>query len=320
MIEARGLTKSFGATRALNGLDLDVQAGTITCLLGRNGAGKTTAVRVLATLLRPDSGWARVAGHDVATAGHLVRQRIGLSGQYASVDECLTGRANLVMIGELSRLPRRAAKRRAAELLALFEIDFAARRPVRTYSGGMRRKLDLAASLMARPTVLFLDEPTTGLDPASRLTLWGVIGELVAGGTTALLTTQYLDEADRLADQICLIDGGRAAAQGTPAELKESLGAAHLRLTVAHAGSMARAAQTLAAFCVGEVAPAWAGRVIEAPVVPRDGLVTQVIRTLDEAGVDVSDIVVRQPSLDEVFQSLTGNVAAQAGDRGECAA
>jgi len=301
MIQARELTKSFGNTGALTGLDLDVPAGTITCLLGRNGAGKTTAVRVLATLLRPDAGWARVAGHDVVSDGHRVRERIGLSGQYASVDECLTG--------ALSRLPRRVARKRAVELLAVFDLEYAARRPVRTYSGGMRRKLDLAASLMARPSVLFLDEPTSGLDPSSRLTLWAIIGDLVAAGSTVLLTTQYLEEADRLADQICLIDGGRATAQGPPAELKESLGAAHLLLTVARRESLAAAQRTLASFCSGIVKASAADRTIEMPVVPREGLVTQVIRALDEVGVEVDDIALRRPSLDEVFESLTRRAA-----------
>jgi len=309
MIQARELTKSFGNTGALTGLDLDVPAGTITCLLGRNGAGKTTAVRVLATLLRPDAGWARVAGHDVVSDGHRVRERIGLSGQYASVDECLTGRANLVMIGALSRLPRRVARKRAVELLAVFDLEYAARRPVRTYSGGMRRKLDLAASLMARPSVLFLDEPTSGLDPSSRLTLWAIIGDLVAAGSTVLLTTQYLEEADRLADQICLIDGGRATAQGTPAELKESLGAAHLLLTVARGQSLATAQRALASFGAGTLLASAADRTIEMPVVPREGLVTQVIRALDEVGVEVDDIALRRPSLDEVFESLTRRAA-----------
>jgi ABC-type multidrug transport system ATPase subunit len=195
------------------------------CLLGPNGAGKTTAVRVLATLLRPDAGWAKVAGYDVVKDGHAVRERIGLSGQYASVDECLTGRDNLVMIGELSRLPRRAAKERAAELLSIIGLEEVAGRPVRTYSGGMRRRLDLAASLLGQPQVLFLDEPTTGLDPTSRLTLWGIIRSLVSAGTTVLLTTQYLEEADRLANRICLIAGGRVTAEGTPTELKASVGA-----------------------------------------------------------------------------------------------
>ena len=232
MIEAHGLVRSFGSAQALTGLDLTVPAGTTMCLLGPNGAGKTTAVRVLSTLLRPDAGWARVAGYDVVADGAAVRRRIGMSGQYVSLDDCLTGRANLVMIGRLSRLGRWEAKRRAAGLLAALDLERAADRPVRTYSGGMRRRLDLAASLLGQPGVLFLDEPTTGLDPQSRLTLWDIIGELVSAGTTLLLTTQYLDEADRLADRICVIDGGRVTAEGSPAELKARVGTSHLLLTV----------------------------------------------------------------------------------------
>ncbi|HEY5361182.1 MAG TPA: ATP-binding cassette domain-containing protein [Streptosporangiaceae bacterium] len=310
MIEARGLAKSFGPARALAGLDLSVPAGTTMCLLGPNGAGKTTAVRMLATLLRPDAGWARVAGHDVVRDGAAVRRQIGLSGQYASVDECLTGRANLVMIGELSRLPRRTAKGRAAELLATFGLEDAAGRPVRTYSGGMRRRLDLAASLIGRPSVLFLDEPTTGLDPHSRLTLWGIIRDLVAAGTTLLLTTQYLEEADQLADRICLIDGGRVTALGTPAELKTAVGAVHLRLTIPAGASLALAAEVLSGHATGPVRRLPGAGHLEFEVVPRTGLVTDVVRALDAAGIGVDDIALRRPSLDDVFHALTGGRAA----------
>ena len=305
MIEARGLAKSYRSARALTGLDLSVPAGTTMCLLGPNGAGKTTAVRMFATLLRPDAGSARVAGHDVVADSAAVRRRIGLSGQHASVDECLTGRSNLVMIGELSRLPRREAKRRAAELLARFDLEQAAGRPVRTYSGGMRRRLDLAASLLGQPSVLFLDEPTTGLDPRSRLTLWGIIRELVGAGTTLLLTTQYLEEADQLADRICVIDGGRVTAEGTPAELKAGIGAAHLRLTIPAAASLSRAAEVLAGFAAGPVRRLPGEGHLEVPVVPRTGLVTEVVRVLDAAGISVDDIALRQPSLDDVFHALT---------------
>jgi ABC-2 type transport system ATP-binding protein len=310
MIEARGLAKSFGAARALTGLDLSVPAGSTMCLLGPNGAGKTTAVRMLATLLRPDAGWARVAGHDVVADGAAVRRSIGLSGQYASVDECLTGRSNLVMIGELSRLRRREAKLRAAELLALFGLEQAAGRPVRTYSGGMRRRLDLAASLLGRPSVLFLDEPTAGLDPHSRLTLWGIIRELVGSGTTVLLTTQYLEEADQLADRVCVIDGGRKTAEGTPAELKARVGTAHLRLTLPAAASLARAAEILSGHAAGPILPLPGAGRLEVPVVPRTGLVTEVVRILDAAGIGVDDISLRRPSLDDVFHALTGERAA----------
>jgi ABC-2 type transport system ATP-binding protein len=310
MIEAQGLAKSFGPARALTGLDLCVPAGTTMCLLGPNGAGKTTAVRMLATLLRPDAGWARVAGHDVVADGAAVRRSIGLSGQYASVDECLTGRSNLIMIGELSRLRRREAKLRAAELLARFGLEQAAGRPVRTYSGGMRRRLDLAASLLGQPSVLFLDEPTAGLDPHSRLTLWGIIRELVGGGTTVLLTTQYLEEADQLADRICVIDGGRVAAEGTPAELKARVGTAHLRLTIPAAASLARAAEILSGHAAGPIRPLPGAGRLEMPVVPRSGLVTEVVRVLDAAGIGVDDIALGRPSLDDVFHALTGERAA----------
>jgi ABC-2 type transport system ATP-binding protein len=305
MIEARGLEKSFGGTAALTGLNLSVPAGTTTCLLGPNGAGKTTAVRMLATLVRPDAGWARVAGHDVVAGGAAVRRVIGLSGQYASVDECLTGWSNLVMIGELSRLPRREAKRRAARLLAQFGLDEAAGRPVRTYSGGMRRRLDLAASLLGEPRVLFLDEPTTGLDPHSRLALWGIIRDLVTAGTTVLLTTQYLEEADHLADRICVVDGGRVTAEGTPADLKDGVGLAHLMLVIPAAGALARAAEVLAGQAAGPIRRLPGAGRLDVPVVPRPGLVTDVIRLLDSAGVDVDDVALRRPSLDDVFHALT---------------
>jgi len=310
MIEARGLVKSFGSARALAGLDLTVLAGTTMCLLGPNGAGKTTAVRVLSTLVRPDAGWATVAGHDVVADGAAVRRRIGMSGQYVSVDECLTGRANLVMIGQLSRLARREAKHRAAGLLAALDLERAADRAVRTYSGGMRRRLDLAASLLGQPSVLFLDEPTTGLDPQSRLTLWGIIGELVSAGTTLLLTTQYLDEADRLAHRICVIDGGRVTAEGSPAELKARVGTSRLRLTVPATVSLARVADEISGYAAGPVRRLAGHRGLDIPVVPRPGLVTEIVRVLDQAGIDVDDIAVRQPSLDDVFASLTAPVAA----------
>jgi len=310
MIEAHGLVKSYRSAQALTGLDLTVPAGTTMCLLGPNGAGKTTAVRVLSTLLRPDAGWARVAGHDVVAESDAVRRRIGLSGQYASVDECLTGRANLVMIGRLSRLARREARRRAASLLATLDLERAADRPVRTYSGGMRRRLDLAASLLGQPSVLFLDEPTTGLDPQSRLTLWGIIGELVGAGTTLLLTTQYLDEADRLADRICVIDGGRVTAEGSPAELKARVGTSRLRLTVPATVSLTRVAEEISGYAAGPVRRLAGHRGLDVPVIPRPGLVTEIVRLLDAAGIDVDDIAVRQPSLDDVFASLTGPVAA----------
>ncbi len=267
-------------------------------------------MRVLSTLLRPDAGWARVAGHDVVADGAAVRRRIGMSGQYVSVDECLTGRANLVMIGRLSRLARREAKHRAAGLLAALDLERAADRAVRTYSGGMRRRLDLAASLLGQPSVLFLDEPTTGLDPQSRLTLWGIIGELVSAGTTLLLTTPYLDEADRLADRICVIDGGRVTAEGSPIELKTRVGTSHLRLTVPGTVSLTRVADEISGYAAGPVRRLAGQHGLDIPVIPRPGLVTEIVRVLDVAGIDVDDIAVRQPSLDDVFASLTGPVAA----------
>jgi ABC-2 type transport system ATP-binding protein len=310
MIEAQGLAKSFGSAQALVDLNLTVPTGSTMCLLGPNGAGKTTAVRVLSTLLRPDAGRARVAGHDVVAEGAAVRRRIGMSGQYVSVDECLTGRANLVMIARLSRIARPEAKRRAADLLATLDLERAADRPVRTYSGGMRRRLDLAASLLGQPSVLFLDEPTTGLDPQSRLTLWGLITELVGAGTTLLLTTQYLDEADRLADRICVIDGGRVTAEGSPAELKARAGTSRLRLTVPDTASLSRAAEEISGYAAGPVRRLAGYRGLEIPVVQRPGLVTEIVRMLDEAGIEVDDIAVQQPSLDDVFASLTRPVAA----------
>jgi ABC-2 type transport system ATP-binding protein len=310
MIEAHGLVKSFGSASALAGLDLSVPAGTTTCLVGPNGAGKTTAVRVLTTLLRPDAGWARVAGHDVAADSRAVRLCIGLSGQYASLDECMTGRSNLIMIGRLSRLSARTAKRRAADLLARFDLEAAAGRPVRTYSGGMRRRLDLAASLIGQPGVLFLDEPTTGLDPRSRLTLWGVIGELVSAGTTLLLTTQYLEEADHLADRICVIDDGRVCAEGTPAELKARVGVTYLRLTIPATAPLGRVAEVLSGYAAGPVRRQAGRPGLEVPVVPRARLVADVVRDLDAAGIAVDDVALRQPSLDDVFHALTGRAPA----------
>jgi ABC-2 type transport system ATP-binding protein len=265
---------------------------------------------VLTTLLRSDAGWARVAGYDVAADGAAVRRCIGLSGQYASVDECLTGRANLVMFARLSRIAKREARSRVAGLLAALNLERAADRSVRSYSGGMRRRLDLAASLVGQPSVLFLDEPTTGLDPRSRLTLWGIIGDLVAAGTTLLLTTQYLDEADRLADRICVIDGGRVTAEGRPAELKARAGTSQLRLTVPATVSLTHAAEEISGYAAGPVRRLAGYRGLEIPVVPRPGLVTEIVRVLDAAGIGVDDIAVRQPSLDDVFASLTRPEAA----------
>jgi ABC-2 type transport system ATP-binding protein len=310
-IEAEGLVKHYGKTRALNGLDLTVARGTVYGLLGPNGAGKTTAVRVLATLLRADGGQARVLGHDVTTQAAAVRRVIGLTGQYAALDEYLTGRSNLVMIGELSRLTARAARRRADELLEQFDLTAAAGRAVKTYSGGMRRRLDLAASLIGHPAVLFLDEPTTGLDPSARALMWDIVRQLVADGTTLLLTTQYLDEADQLTDRIAVIDGGRVIAEGTPAELKASMGGQRLLITLADQSDASAAAAALRPFTTAPVIPNDPGRLIEAPVTATDGLATEVVRALDAAGVKVNDIAVRSASLDDVFLALTGHKAEE---------
>ena len=308
-IEAEGLVKRYGGTKALDGLDLTVAQGTVYGLLGPNGAGKTTAVRVLTTLLRADGGRARVLGRDVATEAPAVRRTIGLTGQYAALDEYLTGRSNLIMIGELSRLTAKAARRRADELLERFDLVDAGSRAVKTYSGGMRRRLDLAASLIGHPAVLFLDEPTTGLDPSARALMWDIVRQLVADGTTLLLTTQYLDEADQLAGRIAVIDGGKVIAEGTPAELKSSVGGRRLQITLADGSDVYAAAAQLRPFATVPVSPAEWDQVIEIPVAATDGLATEVVRALDAAGVKVNDIAVRGSSLDDVFLTLTGHKA-----------
>jgi ABC-2 type transport system ATP-binding protein len=307
MIETSGLTKRYGATVALAGLDLAAPAGTILGVLGPNGAGKTTAVRILTTLARPDAGSARVAGFDVVRDPAQVQRRIGVTGQDATLDELLTGRQNLIMIARLAGLDRQPAHARAAELLDQFELTDAADRTMKTYSGGMRRRLDLAAGILARPPVLFLDEPTTGLDPTSRARMWEVIRRLVADGTTLLLTTQYLDEADELADRIVVIDHGRAIAEGTPAELKSQVGGARLEVTLAEPRPEARTA--LATLVSGSIAVAHDGRHLRAPVESTPGLATMVVRALDQARVAVDDVQVCPPSLDDVFFALTGQPA-----------
>jgi ABC-2 type transport system ATP-binding protein len=309
-IEAEGLIKDFGTTRALAGLDLSVPPGSVFGLLGPNGAGKTTAVRVLATLLRPDAGSARVSGLDVVTQAAEVRLRIGLTGQYAALDDYLTGRANLVMIGELSRLPRPEARRRADELLASFDLATAAGRAVKTYSGGMRRRLDLAASLIARPEVLFLDEPTTGLDPRSRSVMWDIIRGLAADGTTLLLTTQYLEEADQLADRVAVIDGGTVIAEGTPDELKADVGGQRIEITLPAGADVQAAAAAVRPYAAGPVRADAETRRVEAPVPADGGVTTRVVRALDTEGIEVDSVGVRRPSLDDVFLSLTGHQAA----------
>jgi ABC-2 type transport system ATP-binding protein len=316
-IEAEGLVKRYGKTTALNGLDLTVAQNTVYGLLGPNGAGKTTAVRVLATLLRADGGRARVLGRDVRDDAAGVRRVIGLTGQYAALDEYLTGRSNLIMIGELSRLTAKAARRRADELLAQFDLTDAAGRAVKTYSGGMRRRLDLAASLIGHPAVLFLDEPTTGLDPSARALMWDIVRQLVVDGTTLLLTTQYLDEADQLADRIAVIDDGKVIAEGAPGDLKASMGGQRLLITLADGSDAAAAAAALRPFTTAPVIPHEGERIIEAPVIATDGLATEVVRALDAAGVKVNDIAVRSASLDDVFLTLTGHRAEEAAEENE---
>jgi ABC-2 type transport system ATP-binding protein len=308
-VEASGLEKAFGRTRALDGLDLEVETGAILGLLGPNGAGKTTTVRVLSTLLRPDRGTARVAGHDVVTEAAAVRRSIGLTGQYAALDDSLTGRANLIMVGQLCRLSRRAARRRAAELLEQFDLADAGDRGVKTYSGGMRRRLDLAASLVARPSVLFLDEPTTGLDLPSRMVTWDAVRALTATGTTVLLTTQQLDEADQLADRIAVVDRGRVIAEGTSAQLKTKVGGERVQLTVARQADLAAARDVLGRHADGPPQVDEAARTVEAPVTNGARRMPDIVRDLDAADVLLDDLGIRRPSLDDVFLTLTGHTA-----------
>jgi ABC-2 type transport system ATP-binding protein len=311
MIQAEGLTKSYGSTHALAGVDIAVPAGTILGLLGPNGAGKTTCVRVLTTLARPDSGSATVAGIDVLRHPGEVRRHIGVAAQDATLDQLLTGRQNLVLIGELSDLGRAESRARAKELLAQFELTDAADRVVKGYSGGMRRRLDLAGALMTRPPVLFLDEPTTGLDPTSRQRVWEAIRELIGEGVTVLLTTQYLEEADELAHDIVVVDHGRVIAHGTPQELKEASRGARLEVTLSE--PHVDAVGAMAPLVSGPVAVSDDGRHLSAGVDSSTGLATVVVRALDSAGVLVDNIEVRQPSLDDVFFSLTGDHIEEEG-------
>ncbi len=313
-IRAEGLVKQFGATRALDGINLSVPRGTVLGLLGPNGAGKTTAVRILATLLAPDAGQARVDGFNVVTEAAAVRNRIGLTGQYASVDEKLTGRENLVLIARLLGFSRRDARARAGELLAEFALEEAAHRPVQTYSGGMRRRLDLAASLVGRPRILFLDEPTTGLDPRARLDLWNLIRQLVAQGTTVLLTTQYLEEADSLADEIVVIDQGRVIASGTSDQLKARIGGQTLVLAPARESDVAAAASIVTEI-VGRK-PEVDGTRVRVPV-SDPALVPAVVRRLDESGIVARELTLRGASLDDVFLTLTGRHASAGTPAGD---
>ncbi|MFE2614395.1 ATP-binding cassette domain-containing protein [Micromonospora chalcea] len=309
-IIAEGLRKRYGDSVALDGFDLRVPPGTVCGLLGPNGAGKTTAVRILATLLRFDAGRAEVAGFDVAGQPDRVRHRIGLVGQHPAVDEALSGRENLVMFGRLFHLNRATARRRATELLDRFGLADAADRPVRTYSGGMRRRLDLAAGMILAPSVLFLDEPTTALDPRGRNEVWEAVRDLVRGGTTVLLTTQYLDEADQLADRVCVLDAGRVIAEGAPDALKSRLGGDRIELVVRDAADLGTAASRLRAVARAEPAVDPDRRAVSAQVGDRAGALTEVLRALDADGVSVADVALRRPTLDEVFLQLTGAPSA----------
>jgi oleandomycin transport system ATP-binding protein len=307
-IEAEGLVKVFGSVRALDGIDMVARRGTVFGLLGPNGAGKTTAIRVLSTLLRPDRGRATVGGHDVAREPGEVRRLIGLTGQYAAVDELLAGKENLYMIGRLLGLSSPTSRARAVELLEAFDLADAAEKLVKAYSGGMRRRLDLAASLVGRPRFLYLDEPTTGLDPRSRLELWGMIRSLVADGTTVLLTTQYLEEADRLADEIVVIDHGRVIAAGTPQQLKTRVGGQVLQAQPADPADVAMTERILGEFADGDESPYTDGRLVTVRIDDRSAL-GRAVRRLGEEGIAVDDLSLRRPSLDEVFLAITGHPA-----------
>jgi ABC-2 type transport system ATP-binding protein len=309
-VSAEKLVKTYnkGEVRALDGLSLDVAEGTVLGVLGPNGAGKTTTVRILATLLKPDSGSAHVAGIDVIKHPDKVREVIGLSGQYAAVDETLTGWDNLVMFGRLYHLGRQKSIDRANELLERFSLTESARRPIKTYSGGMRRRLDLAASLIVQPKVLFLDEPTTGLDPRGRMEMWGVIEELVTGGVTVLLTTQYLEEADQLADEIAVIDHGTVIARGTSDVLKKQVGGERLEIT-AEIQDLTKVQEIIAH--VSGSATHLDGRTVSAPVTSGSNTLIQALRALDEASIHPLDIALKRPSLDDVFLSLTGHIAEE---------
>ncbi len=313
IVEAKGLVKHYGDVVALDGLDLEVQEGQILGLLGPNGAGKTTAVSILTTLLIPDAGSAMVAGVNVLEDRMEVRRRIGLSGQYAAVDEHLTGFENLDMVGRLYHLGKEQSRKRARELLERFDLAFAADRPVKTYSGGMRRRLDLAGALVAKSPVLFLDEPTTGLDPRSRVELWDIIKDLVASGSTLLLTTQYLEEADLLADDIMVIDNGREIAHGTSEQLKSTFGGDTVEFVLDNSDQLGRAVELLGEVAAGDIRSAQETATVNVPVSNGAASLTRALRILDDAEIPLSDVQLRRPTLDDVFLQLTGHVA----ERGE---
>jgi ABC-2 type transport system ATP-binding protein len=308
-IVVEDLEKSYGSVRALCGVNFAARTGTVLGLLGPNGAGKTTAVRILTTLLQPDGGQAHVAGFDVTRDAAKLRAKIGLAGQYAAVDENLTGFENLEMVGQLYHMPRKEARARANELLERFELVDAAKRPAKTYSGGMRRRLDLAAALVNRPPVLFLDEPTTGLDPRSRLGMWETIEARTAAGTTVLLTTQYLDEADRLADHIVVIDHGTVIAEGTSDALKDRVGGERLELHLENGDDAERAIAALAE--MSDERPTLHDCTVSAPIRGRSGAIAEAVRRLDDADVGIDDIAMRRPTLDDVFMALTGHAAEE---------
>ena len=309
-VRAEGLVKRYGKVVALDGLSLTVPKGSVLALLGPNGAGKTTAVRILTTLLEPDEGSVEVAGVDLRSAPHEIRQRIGLSGQEAAVDEYLTGHENLEMVGRLYHLPKGQPKKRAAELLEQFGLTEAANRPAKTYSGGMRRRLDLAAALVADPPVLFLDEPTTGLDPRSRFALWDFMSELVRGGSTILLTTQYLEEAERLADNIMVIDQGAAIAEGSADELKAKVGGERVEIVATEESDVSTIVGAISD--IGSETPVVQGRDVSLPVATGAKALMEVLRRLDERGLEVHDVSLRRPTLDDVFLTLTGRAAEEA--------
>jgi ABC-2 type transport system ATP-binding protein len=313
-IEAAGLVKTYGKTVALRGLDLTVERGTVVAVLGPNGAGKTTTVRILATLLAPDAGHALIDGFDVVREPDHVRARIGLTGQFAAIDDLLTGRENLELVARLSHLDGRQTRQRSAQLLERFRLTPASNRPAGTYSGGMRRRLDLAISMLAAPSILFLDEPTTGLDPRSRLEIWEMVRELVDEGTTVLLTTQYLEEADQMADRILVVNGGRVITSGTASELKAQVGRERVEIGLAVDSDLGAARRMLSSLSAGQIMTEEDAHRLTLPVAAGQASLPEIVRALDRAGVQIVDIALRQPTLDDAFLALTGEAAADYSD------